>query len=560
MAGPLNEVGDGILDNHIKSTESSKGNAVQTPASFNTQEHLDTNIRTIKKVFNDRDTHNFKFGLQANQINNLDEDPIIYGFDIIIHDTFINDDRQIEKRNSDMEKYIANNTQTNNVKGEVSNGKKEGDFGFGKKFTSPLINGSIPDFIKTVNISEINSKKDVYQDFINTLKLFFNDTTHEFNSFKSHYIKSVTGLHTMIENATGFTDDNKQFTKYGTDKITIECYEDTYLNSGYLAALYKNFSYSKINGKMLIPENLLKFDMSIIISEIRNFNLVVDSLNSTAFNTQDQNNAATTIKVFNDNISRYIYNLYECQFRFPTYSHEDSISNEQPEFAKSFSFDIYYKFTSMEMEKFKFTGKAAGDRKYINNSNIKSAHDKYDRDSTSMPKDNENRVYDIKYRSYYDSKGLNAYRQWDKTGGSVGSEEEESGIVNDIKSKLINTKKFALTRIRQERDGLINKTLDNIRTNIGLRRINSPINVYNTDPRSIPDYFFGQMRDFANDSVNNLLKKANNKLGDISKNLDIQKLSKGEKAQNTGKYSDTDQDVRNASGFTNDENIYIPKK
>ena len=564
MENPIKSITDPIKG--LFSTPDPTANEKQESSAFNTQENFNTNTKIIKKVFNDKETYNFKFGLQANQINNLDEDPVIYGFDIIIHDTFINDDRKIEQTD-EMKKYVADNSETNTISGEVSNGKKKGEFGFDKKFTSPLINGAIPNFMEFVNIPEINSKKEIYQEFIDTLKLFFNDTTHEFSSFKSHYIKSVSGLHTLIENATGFTDDNKQFTKYGTDKITIECYEDTYLNSGFLAALYKNFTYSKMNGKMLIPENLLKFDISIIISEIRNFNLVVDTLNKSTTNTQTINNSANTIKVFNDNISRYIYNLYECQFRFPTYSHDDVITNESIDFAKSFTFDIYYKFSTMEMEKFKFNGDSTGIRKYINNANINSPTDKYDRikgtASNSTPVDNkQNRVYDLKYRSFYDN-GKNAYRKWDKT-GIVELDNEETDFLGDVKNnildKLNNTKKFALTRIRQERDGLINKTLDNIRTNTGLRRISSPINVYDTNPRSISDYFFGQMRDFANEGVNNLLKKANDKLGDISKNLDIEKLNKGEQAQNTGKYSGTDQDVRNAAGFTNDENVYIPKK
>ena len=163
--------------------------------------------------------------------------------------------------------------------------------------------------------------------------------------------------------------------------------------------------------------------------------------------------------------------------------------------------------------------------------------------------DVDSRVYDLKYRI-----GNAPYRSW----SSSPAEDDAEVPLTGINKVLQNTKKFALTRIRQERDSLVNKTLDSIRTNVGLRRINAPINVYDTDPRSITDYFFGQLQNFANDGVNNLLKSANNKLGGISKNIDIDRLKDGKSAINTGKYSSTDPDVRNANGETNNENVYDP--
>ena len=519
-------------------------------SAFNTEQNFSDNISIIKDRFKDLDTFNFKFGLHKNQMNNLDEDPVIYGFDIVIHDTFSIGD--VKTKN--------NNTSTESD--DVRFGRVKGDYGYNQKFSSPLINGAIPDFINFIQVNEVSSKLDVYNDFIRSLKQFFNDTTYEYNSFKSHYIKSVSGLHSLIENATGFAEENKQFTDYGKDKITIECYEDTYLNSGYLAALYKNFTYSKVNGKLLIPENLLKFDMSIIISEVRNFNKVVNATNdkSDFNNPLNTNNSVNRINVFNDNISRYVYNLYECQFRFPTYSHEDIISNETADFAKSFSFDIYYKFSTMEMEKFTYDGNRKDKLNYINNSNISAPNKRYDKNfdngsslynslSGSDKLDVDSRVYDLKYRI-----GNAPYRSW----SSSPAEDDAEVPLTGINKVLQNTKKFALTRIRQERDSLVNKTLDSIRTNVGLRRINAPINVYDTDPRSITDYFFGQLQNFANDGVNNLLKSANNKLGGISKNIDIDRLKDGKSAINTGKYSSTDPDVRNANGETNNENVYDP--
>lgn len=512
---------------------------------FNTQETEAFNKKIINDIFRDKDTFNFKYGLASNQKENLDEDPVIYGFDIVIHDVYGG--------------YEKNN---NNSANDVVFGRGKNDYGYSQKFTSPLVNGAIINFMNNIGNTEVLSKKSSYYEFLDMFRLFFNDTRHEFASFKSHYLKSVKGLHGLVENVIGFGKENKQFTDYGKDKIVLDIYEDTFLNSGYLAALYKNIVYSRVNGKLLIPENLLKFDMSIIISEIRNFNLVVDTTSktfTTNVNTPNvPNSSVNSIAIFNDNISRYIYNLYDCQLNFPHYSHEDEVRNDSREFTDSFQLEIYYKFSTMEMEKFKYDPLLV-DKRYINNANINNPNDKNDSTKNSsniisslskMVDNKDDRTYDLRYRR-------NApYIQYSKNNDIEDSRPPDTGL----QKVFNNTKKFALTRIRQERDSLINKTLDNIRTNVGLRRISSPINVYDTDPTSITDYFFGQLRDFTNDSVTGVLKKANDKLGDISKNIDINRLKNGKDAINTGKYSGTDQDVRNAAGITNDVNVYYTSK
>ena len=60
---------------------------------------------------------------------------------------------------------------------------------------------------------------------------------------------------------------------------------------------------------MLIPENLLRFNCQIIISECRNFNRVKKSL------------ANGNLEVIKDNLSRYVYSLRECQFYFDKMPH-----------------------------------------------------------------------------------------------------------------------------------------------------------------------------------------------------------------------------------------------
>lgn len=485
---------------------------------------------TVRKVFKDQDSYNFKYGLQngfKNDGSGMDEDPIMYGFDIVIH--AIGED--------------------------------------GSQFSSPLINGEIMNFFAFAeknNIQEVIERKPIYLEFIEKFKLFFNDTTANFSSLKSHYLKSVSGLHNLVENASGISETNKQFTKYGSDKITLSMYEDLNLNSGYFVMLYKMLTYSKKNGKLLIPENLLRFDMSIIISEIRNFNLVLNVINSsnngdsiteadlasvknfgesvtkkfgsnlpidknikpkkTVSTPNKDNPILTGLSVFNDNVSRYIYNLYDCQLSFPTYSHGDEVKNDDAKMSDDFSFDIFYKFSNLEVEKFNFKLNATAEMKRV--SNIPSSANS-DRDHIATP-------FDIKYRTLQENGGDVPYKVYI----NGGDEDETTRNLNGIQKIIVNTKNFALKRFREERDKLVNKTIENIRTTSGLRRISSPTNIYFADNKSIPDFFVGQLRNFANDGLTNLLRKANDKVSQISKNIDDKRAANGKPPINTGRYPD----------------------
>lgn len=493
-------------------------------------EALKQQYNTVRNIFKDQDSYNFKYGLQnafKNDGNGMDEDPIIYGFDIVIH--AIGDD--------------------------------------GSQFSSPLINGDMLKFFEFAeknDIQEVAERKKIYTEFIEKFKLFFNDTTATFSSLKSHYLKSVSGLHTLIENASGIAETSKQFTKYGTDKISLTMYEDVNLNSGYLVMLYKMLTYSKKNGKLLIPENLLRFDMSIIISEIRNFNLVQNVVNAsstggvvtskdiasaadflskttkkftsntpidpnikpkkTVMTPNRDNPILTGLSVFNDNVSRYIYNLYDCQLSFPTYSHGDEVRNDEVKMTDDFTFDIYYKFSNIEIEKFQFKLNSLAELKKL--SNIPN--------TVNKNTDNSPTPYDVRYRTYAENGDVQPYVVYTPK----GDEDESTRNLTGIEKVIVNTKNFAIKRFREERDKLVNKTIENIRTTSGLRRISSPTNIYFADNQSIPDFFIGQLRNYANDGLTNLLRKANQKVGEVSKNIDIKRASNGKPPINTGRYPD----------------------
>jgi hypothetical protein len=103
---------------------------------------------------------------------------------------------------------------------------------------------------------------------------------------------------------------------------------------------------------MLIPENLLRFNCQIIISECRNFNRVKKSL------------ATGNLEVIKDNLSRYVYSLRECQFYFDKMPHDDQIDLSQPKTYDNVSVQFDYKYSAMKFERFVPQGNS-GHGKYV---------------------------------------------------------------------------------------------------------------------------------------------------------------------------------------------------
>ena len=139
--------------------------------------------------------------------------------------------------------------EANNAKIIVANGNME---------ASPIT------FIrKYANIPEIKNREPIYSNFIQNLDTIFGRTLE--NSWeKSYYIESISGLDKL----------SSKMVKYGTDLITIQLTEDISLKSSYLAELYNNLTYSYKNQRYLIPENCMRFDLMIEITDIRIFRLL----------------------------------------------------------------------------------------------------------------------------------------------------------------------------------------------------------------------------------------------------------------------------------------------
>jgi hypothetical protein len=246
-------------------------------------------------------------------------------------------------------------------------------FGFDIIFdsqTSPLLNGSLRDFIVNYSgVSEIESKYAVYEEFRNQFAKFFrttstmgisasqiqmtNTTTNPANldspsgiylpgkkNYLGYYIKKISGLDYLIEQNKG--DEIKYLPNYKKDFITIDMFEDVSLSVGTLAHLYKTLYWSRPNGKMLIPENLLRFNCKIIVSECRNFTRVKKSV---------QTGNVLAIK---DNVSRWIYTLNECQFYFDKLPlpNEVDLGDQGPSIYDKFSLNFDFKYSSVKLERF----------------------------------------------------------------------------------------------------------------------------------------------------------------------------------------------------------------
>lgn len=231
--------------------------------------------------------------------------------------------------------------------------------------TSPLFNGAVLEFInKYSDLSEeIASRKEVYFNFVNQFKRFFkiqsstdavdltssvddtlivpvkNNSQQNRQVYKTYYLKEISGLDLLTHGSVTNTNDAvKSMVDYGKDMIKLKLYEDLTINTGYLAMLYKLLTWSRINGKQLIPENLLRFDCRIVINEVRNFNKVI------------KNNGV--MEAYADDMNTYIYTLYDCQFMFDKLSHDDVIDMWSIKSKDEFDIAFNYKYTTMKFLKY----------------------------------------------------------------------------------------------------------------------------------------------------------------------------------------------------------------
>ena len=152
---------------------------------------------------------------------------------------------------------------------------------------------------------EMKVRIPVYKEFVNKVQMIFNSQEsvaspdQRSHFIKQHYINSISGLSKL----------SKKFNTWREDRLDIELYEDISLTSSYLAYLYNNLVYSYENGRIIIPENMLKFNLRIKISEIRNLTSI-RQLKSTEATDQ------AIVNALKYNVTCIVYKLFDCEFDF----------------------------------------------------------------------------------------------------------------------------------------------------------------------------------------------------------------------------------------------------
>ena len=163
---------------------------------------------------------------------------------------------------------------------------------------------------------------------------------------KPYYITKIAGIQNL----------NKKMIKYGPpdgDKITVTLNEDISMIAWYLSELYKNIIYSYKHQRYTMPENIMRFDMTIKINDMRNFQM------PQSVNQSSNNVPVDTNYLLNQNIgyvlspkSEIVYTLYDCTFDFfqsKNYGDELEIGGygaSQSYTPQTLTFDIYYKSVS----------------------------------------------------------------------------------------------------------------------------------------------------------------------------------------------------------------------
>jgi hypothetical protein len=372
---------------------------------------------------------------------------------------------------------------------------------------SPLINGQAKSFLQKIgsNYEALSSKSEILDSFIYELSRFFTfNSTQPIDGLssmfstqlpKKHYLKKVDGLDKLIE--ANPVNGQNAFVKYKGDTIKLSFYEDTNLSTGALASLYKLLYWDRLRGKNLIPENLLRFDCRIVISEARNIARIRQAIGS----------PEPDLQVIKENVSRYVYNIYECQFNFPKMTHPGSIDlSSTPAYSGEWDIEMSFKFSGMKFERFVFSDGRASSGAYKTLNNLSPSPTKVtpmeanDADISGggiLPK-----ISDTEFIILQDViDGYNNFQTSEEEGVSqtISTEDEPSeDILGDLKKNTLkarfkeavkgagdnlvkNLKKAALSEAQRQINNkfrLLNNTIDSVKNKFGVGAISPPTNVY----------------------------------------------------------------------------------
>jgi len=259
----------------------------------------------------DQNTDTFKRSLYSNDNKDFwHEDPFVPAFEI-----YFDEDSAFFKGNENMDEVIE---QKNCLKTFIQQ-------------------------YETVS-SDYTNRFEIWNEFKNVFfKIFEKDLKSNENRNirnKSYYITKIGGLNNL----------NKKIINYGEDKITITMNEDVSMIAWYLSELYNNIIYSYKNQRYMFPENAIRFDMTIKINDMRNYQMPESNNESSDTNIVDKK--YTQNKIIKNVISpksEIIYTLHDCTFNFfESRNYDDELEiggygTTQSYTPKTVSFEIYYK-------------------------------------------------------------------------------------------------------------------------------------------------------------------------------------------------------------------------
>lgn len=406
--------------------------------------------------------------------------------------------------------------------------------------SSPLLNGAVEDFIKQFSaISEIQSREPIIKEFkqqfvkmfktnyavrgitqsetrqssivnnASALSKYANSPSQKNkfrpgkNAYMSYYMQKISGLSKLVESNTSAS--KKYLAEYRKDLITLSFLEDVSATMGTLSHLYKLLYWSKPNGKGLVPENLLRFNCDIIVSECRNFNRVREAADS------------GNLEIIKDNVSRYIYSLKECQLFFDKMPHDDSIDMAaiKPFDLHEVSFD--YKYSTLKFERWMPDRARFGNYVGYNDGSIWR---RYSTNGTELPKFYTNGdIANRRYANSLNQQGVKDAEILKKVGPYVENKKEIINFVSSstqsapgitqIKAESMGKKlakkvaNFAISEINNQinlRKRLLNDTINKIKNTLGLGGLKTePKRVY---PRPYTPHSFGIFFDVRNDLYN----------------------------------------------------------
>jgi hypothetical protein len=161
---------------------------------------------------------------------------------------------------------------------------------------SPLFN-SVTNFFDEYSeyMEELDERLPLYNEFLSILSKIFPGDLNEQSGSKRHYINSISGMDNLF----------KKIVNYPEDTLTFTLSEDVTLLSQYLSELYSNLVYSYDSHRYMIPDNLLRFNLTIFFRDVREMKSVI--FNQNGEYVKDQ---------INDNMSKFAYVLHDCQFDF----------------------------------------------------------------------------------------------------------------------------------------------------------------------------------------------------------------------------------------------------